>query len=55
MLEDVYYLQNQLLMKGLAPNDFDESDYFEITKGLSARSPEDRPEDMEDFIKSLLG
>ena len=54
MEEDLYYLQNQLLMKGLSPNEFDKLDYFELTKGLSARSPEDRPQEMEDFLRSIM-
>lgn len=53
MLEDIYYLQNDLLMKGIPINQFDNMDYYEMTKGLSARAPEDRPQEMEDFLRSL--
>lgn len=54
MIEDIYFLQNDLLMKGISIDQFDDMDYYEMTKGLSARAPEDRPQEMEDFIKSIM-
>lgn len=47
-------MQNTLMMKGLPVNSFDDMNYYEMTKGLSARAPEDRPEEMEDFLRSLM-
>lgn len=54
MLEDIYYLQNTLMMKGISIDQFDDMDYYEMTKGLSARAPEDRPQELDDFIRSIM-
>lgn len=41
-------------MKGISIDQFDDMDYYEMTKGLSARAPEDRPQELDDFIRSIM-
>lgn len=53
MLEDVYYLQNQLMQQGLFIDNFDDTDYYEMLEGMSARSREDRPKDLSELLSRL--
>lgn len=42
------------MMKGISVDEFDNSDYYELTEGLNAVSPEDRTQSLEDFM-GLVG
>lgn len=53
MLEDVYYLQNQLMQQGLSIDDFDDTDYYEMLEGMNARSREDRPKELSELLSRL--
>ncbi|MGK4094459.1 hypothetical protein AB0X79_08060 [Pediococcus pentosaceus] len=53
MLEDVYYLQNQLMQQGLSIDNFDDTDYYEMLEGMSARSREDRPKELSELLSRL--
>lgn len=46
-------MQNQLLMKGISVNDFDDSNYYELIRGLNAIAPEDRMVSLEEFMSSI--
>ncbi|WP_334468960.1 hypothetical protein [Levilactobacillus sp. HBUAS67488] len=42
-----------LVEKGMAPIDFDNTDYYRMQQILQARSPKERPEDPMEMLKRI--
>lgn len=40
-------------MNGISVTEFDNMDYFEMLEGMSAKSREDRPKSMREFLKGI--
>ncbi|ANZ70376.1 hypothetical protein [Pediococcus claussenii] len=54
MIEDFDYNEQQAFVQmGVLPEDYENQDYFRMTQVLTARSPDDRPEDPMEMLKRL--